>query len=648
MLICFPDPYPDELFYSICARYGERMHYPSAEAINRDLFNNSRVVQTIALPCHLATLVENLPSASHYSVDHFIDRHTLLPLFVPFLPQKYMIQIREDMKGENGVLAYCRTGMLGVTGVSAPKVEHLRFCHHCINEDRKRWGECYWHRTHQAPGVQICPVHKAVLHTIDTDALKIHSRSDFLTAENIADQPALTRALSVDKYQSLLLDIALDVAWIIDQHNLFCTPAFFRERYATLLSERGLDTSYTHNRFNTTPLLQEFQTYYPAHLLQMLSCELAEHEMKNWLCRLLYYKDHGIHPLHHLLLIRFLGHSIETFINLPKPCGPFGNGPWPCLNRASEHYREKVIYDCSVSFSQAPNKRPKGVFSCECGFVYSRLGPDLCEDDCFKMRETLAVGPRWEETLRKLWMNPALSLRTLARHLGLKKQALLYHAARLGLSSSDNGGRLLRPTKKPQVHLNRDLVSIEKREHYRRLWLTAIEENPGAGVVTLVAKYPKVNRWLYAHDRSWRKEHTPQLKQQSKPRIDWDERDKRTVEKVVAAALQIRSSEGPPEQVTKEAIFRHIEKGMSLRPAVVEGKLPLTKQVLDTIVESYEEFIIRRIWWAKDAYLREKQALPTRREFELLSGFHHYYHNSIKVKEAFDLAFQSLKDYFSC
>jgi hypothetical protein len=171
------------------------------------------------------------------------------------------------------------------------------------------------------------------------------------------------------------------------------------------------------------------------------------------------------------------------------------------------------------------------------------------------------------------------------------------------------------------------------------------------GSEALKEKYPKVHSWLYRNDRLWQKEHMPPLpKQESirKPRIAWGERDKQTAEEVAVIASQIRSSGGPPERVTQAAIFKSIEKGMSLQSSLGQGKLPLTRQVLNTIVESCEEFVIRRIWWMRDVYLREKQILPTRRVLVEQTGSLHYYQSSTKVREALDLAMQSLEAHFSC
>ena len=61
MITVFPDPYPDELLYSVCARYGDRMCYPSRMSLTAELFGNPNVVATLDLPSHLNRLVSVLP-----------------------------------------------------------------------------------------------------------------------------------------------------------------------------------------------------------------------------------------------------------------------------------------------------------------------------------------------------------------------------------------------------------------------------------------------------------------------------------------------------------------------------------------------------------------------------------------------------------
>ena len=38
MIGFFPDPYPDELLYSVLARFQSRVQYPSRESLVRELF----------------------------------------------------------------------------------------------------------------------------------------------------------------------------------------------------------------------------------------------------------------------------------------------------------------------------------------------------------------------------------------------------------------------------------------------------------------------------------------------------------------------------------------------------------------------------------------------------------------------------------
>ena len=97
MISCLPDSYPDELLYSIWARYSDRVQYPNKASILNDLFGNGNLKPIIDLPCHLKHFVDNLPLGQKYTADYFIDCHTLLPFYSPFLPQERLNQIREQM-----------------------------------------------------------------------------------------------------------------------------------------------------------------------------------------------------------------------------------------------------------------------------------------------------------------------------------------------------------------------------------------------------------------------------------------------------------------------------------------------------------------------------------------------------------------------
>jgi hypothetical protein len=93
----FPDPYPEELLYSVIARYQERVMVINRKTALLDLFGTANALAVINLPSHLGALVSNLPSGNPYSPELLIKRHTLLPYFAPFLERNQLASVMEDM-----------------------------------------------------------------------------------------------------------------------------------------------------------------------------------------------------------------------------------------------------------------------------------------------------------------------------------------------------------------------------------------------------------------------------------------------------------------------------------------------------------------------------------------------------------------------
>src|SRR5258706_405707 len=78
MIGSWPDPHPDELFYSICARYSERVRYSSKRFVVAELFGTNQAMACVSLPSHLGYLVSQLPPNSNYDIDSIIEQPTLL------------------------------------------------------------------------------------------------------------------------------------------------------------------------------------------------------------------------------------------------------------------------------------------------------------------------------------------------------------------------------------------------------------------------------------------------------------------------------------------------------------------------------------------------------------------------------------------
>ncbi len=368
MIGCFPDPYPDELLYSVCARFHERVQYPNKKHTIRELFGDEAAIAVVDLPSNLRNLTLALPAGSPYTVEKLIYQHTLLPYFAPFLHPKQFRQVSADMEGSRGPAIHMRSGLMASV-VQPP--EWLRFCPECAQEDKQQFGESYWHRLHQIPGVEVCPKHQVRLLDSQVRVQNPATRHEFITAGQGIKLPKSQSYTLKDLHHNILLKIAQNAAWLLEEHISPLGLTILLKRYRELLAERNLATY--NGRVRVSKLLEEFKRFYPEDLLQRLQCKIDTESEHNWLLRLVRSPKGSQHPLRHLLLIQFLGHNAESFFKLPKQFKPFGTGPWPCLNRTSNHFRQSVIEECKITYSQEHGK-PIGTFCCTCGFIYCRTG----------------------------------------------------------------------------------------------------------------------------------------------------------------------------------------------------------------------------------------------------------------------------------
>jgi len=635
MIGVFPDPYPEEIFYSVCARLCERYGYSKHRIAMRDLFGREWVIASITLPSHLDDLIARLPPGSAYTSDYLIAEHTLLPFYSPFLPPERLSRLRQDMRGCNGPAIHMRSGIMAS---SVPLPEWLRFCPRCVVEDRVRYGECYWHRVHQISGVEICPFHEVYLQDSDVRARTKKTRQGFVSAEH-AMRKTEEQSDSRSPYHQTLLDIARDAHWLLCQHNLSQDFTLLHHRYRKLLTE--IDLATYRGRVDISMFLQKFRNCYPPQLLQILHCELEEHVQESWLLRLVRAPHGAQHPLHHLLLMHFLGQTAESFFGSPGGDQPFGIGPWPCLNPVCSHYHLPSIEECQVVYSPHVRGKPIGTFACACGFVYSRTGPDTKQDDQFKRSKIKAFGSLWETRLQILWEDETVSLRAMACQLGVDPLTAKHQALQIGLPFP-RPVNICSPPKVRQKISPPSLQSSEgaSLEAYRATWLATTQANPGEGIKILRSKAPGVYTWLYRNDKEWLQAHLPSRnKPKARPsRVDWEERDLQLAEEVKVAALLLKNLPGPPIRITISAIGREVGQLALIQKHL--DKLPLTANNLLEHLEAREDFAVRRVHWAAENY-RRKDIYPRRWQLLKHAGVERVAEIP-QVKEAIDAAWRAL------
>lgn len=638
----FPNLHSDELLYSVCARYSERMQYPNKQSIGEELFGTKESKAIADLPCHLDHLISNLPVGHPYTADYLIDNHTLLPFYGLFLPAGRLSLVRESMKKSNAVgIHHCA----GINRDAVKRPDFLRFCPLCANEDKKKVCECYWHCVHQLPGINVCATHQIFLEESCVRLRNSGDRYSYFAAEQMihAARPRFVDLSS--NTDRVSLNLARSSLWLLERPDLGTDLESIKNKYMCILARRGLASP--SDRIYAERLIEAFNNHYPPDVLSQCHSQLSAKEP--WILSLLKPGRVGQSPVRHLLFINFLGLTVEEFFALETddqaigktlrklPDGrlnlPFGDGPWPCLNLTHiAGYKQLIIKQCHVT--RSAKGQVVGNFSCECGFTYRRVGPDASHTDHFRYDFVRSYGPVWEDALRTLLSAPRGSAFKAARELGVTYYTARRCAARLGLLPpfpSESKVKLKNAQQEPT-----DLLSL-----YRRKLLDTIEE-AGTGVSRrqIQRKIPVAYYYLSSNDSGWLEDHLlPRKVGPRKSYVNWEEVDILLAPKIKMVARQLRDAPGRPRRVSKSAIAR--ESGHLGAIHYNLPQLPLTTAALAEVEESREDYAIRRIWWVADCY-REEEVYPARWQLMNRAGLRPEVAAIPRVSSELDVAWESL------
>lgn len=643
MIGFFPDPYPDELLYSVCARLSLRSKYPRITATVRELFGSENATAIIDLPGRLTFLVSQLPPGHLYTAERLIEEHTLLPFYAPFLPPERLQNCKEDLCSARGNRIRER---LGITASRLKLRECFRYCPTCVEEDRKKYGETYWHRIHQVTGVEICPHHAISLETSSAYWKDSKSPGKFISAEKalLDVSPSLLRL--PEAQHPILLKIATDAAWLLRQRNLSIGPEILNRRYYNLLLRNGY--AYYNGRIRTRELLRDFIGFYSPELLDKLRCSIND-TSHSWVTRLA-LKDKATvvqHPLCHLLLLTFLGYIAKEVLTQFTEYKAFGAGPWPCLNRASGHFNQPRVSECRVvdSLVKGKSRRPMGIFTCDCGFIYTRMGPDTSEEVRGHTDSVRAYGHIWEDTLSQLWLDQTISIREMAHTLGVYEATVVRRAIQLGLPYPRNLSTIKQSVKISKRYLIRRRAMLDTLGDRRREWLSVIKAHPNASRSELRRISYYLYFWLRRNDLDWLESHIPPSRKSVRKTslLDWDSADRQLSVLVKAAATRINNLPGRPTRTSITAIIKEVGSRSLLEKQL--DKLPLTAKVIEEHVESLGPFEIRKVLWAEELYIRDRVS-PTKAQFIKRAGVKNITGGTLAVQSAIDGALKRLRKKF--
>lgn len=349
---------------------------------------------------------------------------------------------------------------------------------------------------------------------------------------------------------------------------------------------------------------EEIGKFYGTELLQLLQCALPDGNRDGWFGHVLRKTNTAVAPLRHLLLLTALNIELDGFFTAtateqaPRTTAPVG--PWPCLNPVCEH-RSKLTLNKAEAEPPDSNGTIHLVIRCSlCGFAYLlRDGEEIPQ----RASHVVDYGSKWKNLLREQWNDTSFTLRGMAKTLGVDPKTVKHRAIDLGLIFPRRGTRLVTTR---GVYVPKERKQAERAGENRRAWSEVRAKHPTVGTKALRKLAPAFYARLYRGDQEWLKAHQPDRLSPSvtKVHVDWAQRDEELAGQVATAAHHIKNAPGKPRQVTTTAIGRVMGKQSLFETAL--ARLPLTRVVINHLVESGVDFAVRRVHLAA-ARLRQSQ-----------------------------------------
>lgn len=184
--------YPEESVFSWLARSFVRSGYSRKSEFIEEVYGGKRTYPSLLFLGVLdKRFIEWIRPVATY--EELLINHTLFKHYVRFVdPIRKKALYEMALSNEVSVEA-----LLPVD--KGKKDYYLRYCPLCVEEDRRRYGECYFHINHSFPGVNVCAKHRCRLIDTDTKGTS-YRKGGFVCLEELVGrlEPALIDASDVE------------------------------------------------------------------------------------------------------------------------------------------------------------------------------------------------------------------------------------------------------------------------------------------------------------------------------------------------------------------------------------------------------------------------------------------------------------------
>lgn len=478
------DLLPDETIFSWCSRYHRLAANGQDKTTCLQLFGHERIGSAHDFPARIDELVVKTKGGLGTATE-IIRKRTLLPYYLAFKSSAVARQSEAALRGEGiGSLKY-RLGLL-TSGLGA--AHPLKACPNCMQSDFDTHGWSYWRRSHQWPGVWLCPEHQRSLWVTHLKQRQ-SDRFTWVLPTRAGCAPL--------RYLEEHLPIAGNAAWMLKLGRLSsalvdCAPGSFADpvRLAEVFRGRMKTLGMIHGggRVRWTAVMPSIKGLAPKLIcLPDFNHQVDLSLLQTQLARLLSARA-LTHPLRYLIWITCWFDDLENF-------------------RSEYDCTLKAIFPISIDAPEvAPSIRTTGPSKEQARFLSAacqgtirltaaaqQAGVSYTTMAAWASREMFEPSRRPKKLHAALWEQATNMLRE-----GSDKMDV----ARACFVSEVTITRILRtiPGLQDQWHTRR---YEDRRSTARQIWKDVSRLHPYLGIKAIRRLEPAAYAWLYRNDRSW-------------------------------------------------------------------------------------------------------------------------------------------------
>ena len=564
----FPTPYPDECLYSIFCRYYVRSGISSPTVATKRFFgcDKSLLTSTVYFPRKLERLDYWVNPDSDITGRKLICEHTAYPYHsISYVDDIYrrMEEVIRDGIPQDGIEDLIRR-MIGKCKYTFTE-QYLRYCPECAREDIEKYGETYWHRLPQMPGVKFCPKHRCGIKNSSVSFERMRVRI-YPASYVLRDMDYRTECLE-SQYGEEYFSIAQETAWLLEYGRKFGGHKPISSKYRGFMKEQNY-ADFHGTSINRDSLRNDFVGKYgEAFIAELLP---YEGDPLYWLRYLQESIGFNLRPLHHILLMRFFAGTVENFFHMEvKEELPYGNGLW----------RKDAAVQTEI---RKMGNEIWAWFECPyCGMRYRRSDPGQSFEEYLKKPCISDRGFIYGERLKECLSDPELSLNAIADMLGVGANTIGQYAKKNGID--------VKKRRKASYYSSGADKCEGETAYYKRRVQEELEKTPVMSCRDLKERVPGAYEWLIRKEPDWI--HARLIHEFDKPR--WNEWGEAALAELKAAYAEIQLSGDKRKRMN----ISWLARVAGINRDDIYGRLrylPEMQKFFDEVCETQEEWIRRR------------------------------------------------------